>query len=266
MECPGQRLKRIRERLKLTYRDVEEASQRIAVRLGPQFGIALSRLADIENKGAAPTIYRLYSLCAIYRLEMVEVLGWYGAPVDQLPAEALRIGLAATHAVHFGSDGRGLAPLLAERAIDPGKTTFLSDLVLGWGKTPLRFLHGMDVRKYRYGLIGQEDRSMYPILHPGALVLIDPHARIASGGWTTEHDRPVYFFERRDGYVAGWCDLTGDRLVLLPHPSSTVKPAVFRFPNEIELIGEVVGTAMLLESARRRRAQSAAARKASPNP
>src|SRR5215467_14316229 len=70
MEMPGGKLKRVRERLKLTYRDVEEASQQIARRRGnDEFVIALSRLADIENKGTVPTIYRLYTLCAIYRLD-----------------------------------------------------------------------------------------------------------------------------------------------------------------------------------------------------
>ena len=41
-----------RERLNLRYRDVEEASHRIADRhKNDEFSIALSRLADIENKG-----------------------------------------------------------------------------------------------------------------------------------------------------------------------------------------------------------------------
>src|SRR5574341_364506 len=52
MEDAGQKLKRARERLNLRYRDVEEASLRIAEKRGNgEFGIALSRLADIENKG-----------------------------------------------------------------------------------------------------------------------------------------------------------------------------------------------------------------------
>ena len=79
MDDPGQKLKRARERLNLRYRDVEEASVRIAERhANDEFSIALSRLSDIENKGTVPTIYRLYSLCAIYRLDFHEVLEWYG--------------------------------------------------------------------------------------------------------------------------------------------------------------------------------------------
>ena len=69
MERPGEKLRHARERLQLTYRDVVEASQQIARRRNSEeFAVALSRLADIENKGTLPTIYRLYTLCAIYRL------------------------------------------------------------------------------------------------------------------------------------------------------------------------------------------------------
>src|SRR5205814_10051316 len=71
MEEAGQKLKRARERLNLRYRDVEEASNQIAARHNnDEFVIALSRLSDIENKGTVPTIYRLYSLCTIYRLDI----------------------------------------------------------------------------------------------------------------------------------------------------------------------------------------------------
>ena len=44
MERAGEKLKRVRERLKLTFRDVEQASQEIAARRGSdEFSIALSR-------------------------------------------------------------------------------------------------------------------------------------------------------------------------------------------------------------------------------
>ena len=253
MERAGEKLKRVRERLKLTYREVEEASQGIAKRLdNPEFTIALSRLADIENKGTLPSLYRLYALCAIYRLDFEEVAQWYGAPFEQLPADALRVGLSATHAVEFKARGAAPLPLLAASEIDLNKTTFLSPFILAWGSMPLRFLHGLDLRRHRYGLIGLEDWSMYPVLHPGSLVLIDDRARIAAGGWTNEFDRPIYFFERRDGHVCGWCDLNGGTLVIQFHPASQRKPLVCGYPQEIELVGQVVGVAMLLESSRPR--------------
>jgi len=117
---------------------------------------------------------------------------------------------------------------------------------------PLSFLDSLDLREYRYGLIGLEDWSMYPILQPGSLVAIDESRRkIASSGWTNEFDRPIYFLEHRGGWVCGWCALLDDRLLVLPHPASHRAPLMFEYPNEIDVIGQVAGVAMLLESRRR---------------
>src|SRR5277367_744099 len=102
MEEPGQRLKRERERLNLRYRDVEQASQTIANRhRNDEFIIALSRLADIENKGTVPSLCRLYSLCAIYRLDLKEVLRWFGIPLDELMLDSSQVVIEETHLVGF---------------------------------------------------------------------------------------------------------------------------------------------------------------------
>src|SRR5215470_11785857 len=114
-ERPGEKLKHARERLRLTYRDVEKASQEVARRrASDEFAIALSRLADIENKGTVPTIFRLYSLCAIYRLNLEQVLGWYGIPLELLPAESMQTPLNQTHTVDFAPASRFTVNLPAD--------------------------------------------------------------------------------------------------------------------------------------------------------
>src|SRR5579862_5230507 len=86
MEEAALKLKRVRERLNLKYRHVEEATARIAnAHQNDEFLVSLSRLSDIENKGTMPTMYRLYSLCAVYRLDFEEVLSWYGISLSELP-------------------------------------------------------------------------------------------------------------------------------------------------------------------------------------
>ncbi len=76
IDLPGLKLKSIRERLDLRFRDVEEPSYRIAaIHKNDEFCIAISRLADIENKGVIPSIFRLYPLCAIYKQDIEEMLG-----------------------------------------------------------------------------------------------------------------------------------------------------------------------------------------------
>jgi len=267
MERPGEKLRQVRERLGLTYRDVVEASQKIAERrASEEFLIALSRLADIENKGTLPTIYRLYTLCAIYRLDWKEVLRWYGVPLDLLAADALHVRHAGTHAIHFSPDTTAAIPPGLDREIDLNKTTFLHHTIGRWGKIPLGFLTGLEQRHLHYGLVGMSDWSMYPVLHPGSLVLIDQNRRrIAIDGWTSEFDRPIYFLEHRDGYRVGWCSRVDGRLLLEPHPSSQQPPTLFEY-SDIDVVGQVAGVAMLLESKKRRHVRTSIIPAKSPNP
>src|SRR4030095_7900273 len=186
MEQPGERLKVARRRLKLTYRDVEQASLTIAKRRrNDEFVVALSRLADIENKGTVPTIYRIYTLCAVYRLDFDEVLGWYGVPRKELAFESSQVEIAETHALNFVPETLANVPLSLDSEIDRSKTTFLSQILRRWGILPFNILQGIDLKGHRYGWIGSEDWSMYPIVPPGSLVVIDDTRRkVASGGWT----------------------------------------------------------------------------------
>lgn len=266
MDRPGEKLRRARERLKLTYRDVEHASQQIAARRGSlDFQISLSRLADIENRGRVPSIFRLYALSAIYRLDLHEVMRWYGVPVEHLAADALNIGLAETHRIEVTLNGHAAPPVDAERDIDITKTTFLSQQIRQWGNIPLGLLGGTNQQQHRYGLMGLEDWSMSPILRPGSLVLIDQNRRkIARGGWNNEFDRPIYFLEHRDGFRCGWCALDRGTLAVQPHPSSEKAPALFRYPEEIDIVGQVVGVAMILDGKNGRSQEQARSQKAAP--
>jgi len=254
MDRAGEKLKRTRERLKLTFRDVEQASQQLAaVRGSPEFLIPISRLADIENGGKVPSIFRLYTLCAVYRLDLEDVLAWYGVPSEHLASDALRVGLEETHAFHIKLPAKPAVPNPSEVEPDLNRTTFLSQGTRQAGMLPFGFLNGIDLRKHRYGLVGLADWSMFPILRPGSLVLIDEGRRkIARGGWSNEFDRPIYFLEHRSGFVCAWCALEGDRLLVQPHPASEKQPSLFRFPDEIDVIGQVTGVAMVLEPDRRR--------------
>jgi transcriptional regulator with XRE-family HTH domain len=259
MERPGEKLKQARLRLKLTYRDVEMASQKIAARRNNlSFVIALSRLADIENKGTLPSIYRVYTLSAIYRLDFDEVLNWYGIPRNSLAGDALQVRHGQTHAVRLASGDPGAAAKDEIRpAEDARQTTFIGALSRNADNLPLQILSGFDARRHRYGLIGADDWSMYPVLHPGCLVLIDDRRRkIATSGWNNEYDRPIYFLEHRAGFYCGWCIIEDDQLILLTHPASRQQPRVFSV-SEIDVLGQVVGVAMTLAPAGRRSARTA---------
>jgi len=256
MEEAGQKLKRIRERLRLKYRQVEEFSTRIALaRASDEYIVALSRLADIENKGTLPTLFRLYSLCAIYKLEMAEVLAWYGVVLTDLPRDSALASIPATHLAGFQvEDGETLLPIALDPGIDLSKTVFLSRFIQRWGKLPLMFLNHLDLKNQRYGFVGTEDWSMYPIISPGALVVIDETRRkVTTSGWNNEFEGPIYFFEHREGYAIGWCTLREKRLTVHPHPASACEAESYDHPDEIEIIGQVTEVAMTIDPAMRRR-------------
>jgi len=258
MEEAGQKLKRVRERLQLKYRDVEEATAKIAaIHDNDEYAVALSRLSDIENKGTLPSIYRLYSLCAVYRLDLNEVLSWYGISLSGLAGDAGLIENARTHPIGFQSGQDGEEQIQVPIALDPGldlsKTVFLSRVIQKWGKIPLMLLKHMDLRNHRYALIGTEDWTMFPIIPPGSLVVIDDEMRrVRNSGWRTEFERPIYLMEHRDGYVCSWCNLRDGRLIVQPHPASGCESDTYAYPEEIEVLGQVTHVAMSLEPALRR--------------
>ena len=99
---PGLKLKRVREQLGLRYRQVEEASKQIAQKhRNSDYILGLSRLADIENKAVIPGLHRFYSLCAIYRLDVAEVLEWYGIDVASIFEDGLAVEPSSTHLIRI---------------------------------------------------------------------------------------------------------------------------------------------------------------------
>jgi hypothetical protein len=201
----------------------------------------------------------MYTLCAIYRLDLAEVLEWYGVSLAELPGDATSVQHEGTHAIGFSSNGHGeiSVPFSLDPGIDLKRTTFVSRFVQRWGKLPLMMLNGLDVRNNRYAFIGTQDWAMYPIIQPGSVVSIDDSRRkIVTGEWTNEFERPIYFLEHREGNCFGWCTLNETQLIVQAHPSSGYAPRVFTYPDEIDVLGQIVGVAMRLDQGLRRRTRS----------
>lgn len=248
---PGYLLRRAREGLGLTYRDVEQASTRIAdERQNPEFIVHISRLADIENRGVTPSLYKFYSLCAIYRKDPKEVCGWYGVRWNEQLLDSLNVPIKETHVLeeHGCPSGSTVAlPVRLDPGFDARKTTFLTRMIEAWGALPMTLVESLARKPYRYGYVGLEDRMMYPLLKPGSIVLIDEtRSRIVNSGWRNEFERPIYFIERRTGYNCCWCYLENEQLILQPHPLSSCSPLVLHYPQDADVLGQVVGVAMRL--------------------
>jgi transcriptional regulator with XRE-family HTH domain len=255
-ENPGRRLRRVREQLRLRYRDVEEASQQIARDRGNQeFSVGLSRLADIENKGTVPSLYRLYSLCVIYALDFEAALTWFGINLNDLAIDAARLSIRETRLLQFTPADPVLkeVPIEVDADLDLSKTVYLNPHVRRWGKLALSVLGALNLRRHRYAFIGSDDWFMYPAVPPGSFVQIDEsERRPAFDSPTQEHERPIYFLEHRTGYRCGWCTESNGFLVVQPHPESNLRLELYRFPGEVDVIGRVIGVAKRLDLAKRR--------------
>jgi transcriptional regulator with XRE-family HTH domain len=236
---PGLRLRQVRERLGLTYRDVEAASYELAARRGrSEFILHISRLADFENRNVVPGLHKLYSLAVLYHLNPLQLFSWYEVPFEECFEDGLQFAVPRTH---VAAPPNGLrVPLRFDPAFDPRRTDFLSRMVERWGH-----FEGALTRanpRHCYAYIGLADHRMAPLLRPGSLVLVDTERRqIEPSGWHSEHDRPMYLVDVRSGYRCGWFVRDAERLVMQPHPMSRYAPESWVLPHEAEVVGQVIG-------------------------
>lgn len=248
---PNEQLKDLRSRLGITTRDVAELSQQIAEAEGnSEFQISNAWLTQVENSDSVPSIFKIYSLSAVYHIKFTDLLRLYGVDLAKIGEHQLASPLPHTHLTTlevYDADRTVSFPVRFDRSFDIDSTNLVSRMVEVWGEVPIALIQHLDVRHNLYGYIGLTDNTLYPLLRPGSFVLIDPRIRkIRSLQWRTEFDRPIYFIELRDGYACSWCDLQEGRLLLVPHPLSSCRIRSLNYGSEAEIIGQVSAVAMRL--------------------
>lgn len=245
---PGQQLRILRERLGFTLKDVELASVLLAQRYeNAKYWIPQSRLSNIESKGIIPNIYRLQAFALIYRCSLLDLLAWYGIQPGADP-------VGAPPNTYIARDSPAAScelPVNLDPLFDPKRTSHLRRMIQEWGVRPLASLCRLEQQEFTYAYVGSEDYTLYPLLLPGSLLQIDTtRTQIEMGPWKSELERPIYFLETHNEYLCGWCAMLSSReLQLQPHHLSGLAARVYKFPNEIEVVGQVVGIATKLRSA-----------------
>jgi len=231
-------------------RDVEEQSQRIAEMQGnPEFFISNNWLTRLENTNAVPSLHKLFSLSAIYRVRLSDLLPIFGIDAELLQKYEIETPPAHTQILNLEKTDPQKRVTFPVR-FDPGfrvdETNLLSRMVQVWGEIPVSLIQHLDIRRGLYGYIGLHDYMMYPLLRPGSFVFIDDNLRdILSSPWKTELERPIYFIEFRTGYACCWCERKGDDLLLIPHPLSSQRHRILS-SCEAEVIGQVTAVAARL--------------------
>lgn len=244
----GKRLRADRERLRLSTRDVERLSQKIAEeRNCPDYYLSHAWLIDIEAGNFKHNVCKLYSLSRIYRRGLDEILDSFGLGIRDFGKEHGTVVLPRTHLVPSVDDSGPtiLAPIELRDRIRLEETNLVSRMFERWGQVPVGLLQQLDLRNSLYGYIGMEDYMLHPLIPPGSFVQIDPRQRkIRRGNWPSEYDRPIYFVELRDGYICCWCDFDGSQLLLVPTPQSREQTRHVRFPGDAEVVGRVTAVTM----------------------
>ena len=246
---PGQYLRERRQRLGMVLRDVEEASTVIArEEHNDEMYVSKARLEQIENEPSAPSIHKLLSLSAIYGLDFVDLVVRYGVKPDRVHHYRKLLESKHTHPLStelHDWDTTITFPIHMDPAFRLETTQLINRMVAVWGEIPASLLMNFNPRNHIVGLVGLEDDTMSPLIRPGALVLVDGDRRkIQDAGWGNEHERPVYFIEFRNGYRCAWCQLADEKLFVIPHPLSSAQVEAFNYPDDAEIVGQVVGIAM----------------------
>jgi transcriptional regulator with XRE-family HTH domain len=248
---PGDQLKKLRIRLGITTRDVESLSLKIAEEeKNFEFQISNAWLTQLENSDSVPSIFKLYSLAAIYHVKFTDLLLYFGVDLQKTAHHQLLAPLPNTHLTNlevFDADKTVSFPVRFDRSFDLDNTNLLTRMVEIWGEVPIALLQQLDLRRNLYGYIGLQDFTLYPLLRPGSFVQVDQRVRkIQPQRWRTEFDRPIYFVELRDGYACSWCELQDGHLLLLPHPLSPCSVRRLDYNRDAEIIGQVTAVAMRL--------------------
>jgi transcriptional regulator with XRE-family HTH domain len=247
----GERIKVLRLDARMTTREVEKLSLEISKsKRNPEYYISHAWLTDIENGEFTPSIYKLYSLSAIYKSRFTELLGYFGLNLNDIGMDQMAVRLPRTHLVPgqlLGAQEEIRVPV--QLAVDSSfnDTKILQRSPEAWQKLPLAVLQHLNTKDMLYGYVGFQDFTLYPLIRPGSFVEINPRQnKIRATPWTGEHDRPIYFVDLRDSYACGWCQLDGRQLSIVAHPISRLQVRTYRYPDEAEIVGRVTAVAMRL--------------------
>jgi transcriptional regulator with XRE-family HTH domain len=243
MERLGALLRSIRTEWGLSLREVKDRSELLAKRCGnPRYASSFSHLAKLELGQHDMRLSTLVSLSHIYSKQpetLVEAClpPEYHSPIFD-PLEGPNSTVLITEGRLFERAERLLPHSGGSRDIPENTALIAGDV-------------GSQRNRFRRAIVGRKDRTLYPMIRPGAIITVDTHQRaIASHKeWTSEFDRPIYLLYMRNGYVCGWCQLTenGTRLNVVSHVMAKLDILPLAYGKDVEVVGRVTAVSMSLE-------------------
>lgn len=233
-------LRRARQRSRLTFREASAKSGLIARALGnEEFFCAAGSLSDYETATQAPRhVHKIFSLCVLYSLSAWEFLRAMGlrpseagqeAMPDELLGRAKPLHLAAT------TDEDHVASAQTATAVAEFPYFFSAAVA------DLLNLPHLSIRDI-FWVQGPRE-SFHPYFRDAVALIVDRRKkRITTYRSSPLWAQPSYVLMGRDGtYACTSCGSDGRTIVMRPFSNGFKRPARLRRPEDVEVIGRVVG-------------------------
>jgi hypothetical protein len=237
-----------REQNRVTFRQANQMTCEIANYLGRNdYIISSASFSDFEASNTLPhRIERVYSLCMVYKIDLLTLLRAAQLPLDAMGRDPLPESLIEGN--HSETEPDLLCPENSEtfarylcRTIDE-IPFFLAD----FAKELLLHPDGTSRSVF---WVGGEDPVYHPWMEGARIAVVEstPYGSANQPTWTHEWERPLQVLFLRDSrYLIGFCSLSENRITLVPHPDCRQPSLQFVRGREADLIGKVTAIGRLL--------------------
>jgi len=227
----------------LSYKDVVAASERLEkVYKNPDMRIGKSTLGNIISGSIRqPGTAKLDSLRVILNLSRAEMDAAIGLQPERRFNEQLEMTRARTHEVPIDAVTRQRRVKLlilrddANLEVTQIVPSRLVDL-------EVEYLSSFYPPHLVYIVVGDEDTNASPIAPPGSRLLVNKLLnKVRPAANASFYERELFYVLTPKGFTCVYAEIvSGDRIVLIPHPASgNVREEFHR--HEVEIIGQVVG-------------------------
>jgi hypothetical protein len=238
-----QLLSRARRRSGLTFREASAKSSLIARALGNnEFFCAVGSLSDFETTIHGPRhIHKMFSLCALYSLSAWEFMKAAGVFPSDGGRDAMPDELRGAVLFHGSHTSESAKPSESIASGQHSNSVAEFPYFLGRAAAELLKMPHLSIRDVFW--VGRPKVSFHPYLADAVAIIINRRKkRIISRPSSPLWAQPSYILLGHDGqYVCTSCTSDGKTLIMRPFSNGFERPLRMKSPDEIEVIGTVVG-------------------------
>jgi hypothetical protein len=228
-------LRRARLRSGLTFREAADKSVWIARSLeSEEFLLAAGSLSEYESKSALPRdIHKWFSLATVYSLDAWESLSAAGFELSETGKDVM-----PDHLLGRTSPENGPGNVSDSRI-----PSIVAEFPYSFGQAAAEFFNLDHLSLRNLFWMGRPRPSFHPYLADAAVLIVDRRKkRVRTLPEAPLWAQPLYLLLGRDQqYVCASCLSENGRLVMRPFSDGFERPLRFKSPDELEIVGRVVG-------------------------